>query len=68
MEFHYLAAELGAYFAKLHAECLERLEKGELEYSGAWENMTIAQLKQERREELLDAMIYDLFITLKQEE
>ena len=65
-DFQKLADELDAYVLRLRDKLQHRLQLGEERYNGAWRDMTVGRLRQEREEELLDAMIYSLFIELKE--
>ena len=65
-DFELLVAELDRYLERLRSKLLHRLEIGERHYRGAWKEMSVGLLRQEREEELLDAVIYSLFIELKE--
>jgi len=49
----------------LEAQLLHRLEIGEQEYGSRWKDLSIAQLEHERMEEILDAIVYSIFIEEK---
>ena len=50
---------------EIKGRLIERLEIGELEHKGQWHTKTIEELKTDIEEELLDALIYMMFIGLK---
>jgi hypothetical protein len=62
-----LIRAIDEYLATTRARMIQRIEKGELSYRGAWVNMSIDELYEAIDEELDDAKVYRAMIQAKEE-
>ncbi len=60
-----LIRAIDEYLAATRARMIRRIEKGELNYRGAWHNMTVDELYEAIDEELDDAKVYRAMIQAK---
>lgn len=62
-----LQSALRAFVDDLYFKLYARLSKGEEEHQGSWRTKTIAALEKDIEEEILDILMYQMFIELHRE-